>query len=586
MAFINNKWLDRAARQDRIDLVSTRIEKLLQLYKAGEATDYHIDMMLQDKAELKRLKRIHRAEEDVAYFAFAYLSDQENPTNEDNIIRNGDDGTPHQPLEELAPIHREFFNLCDFVDHEKPNAKLGIAAPRGHSKSGIFSNCFVLHQTVFRKRPYTIIISETDTLSKKLVSWANKQLKFNSLLREDFGELLHPQNTRNEKDNEDVFITSTNARVEASSAGKQLRGMRHGALRPSLIVLDDISSTNNEGTKEAREKLIDWMNAVVLPMGSKSTSIVFVGTMVSSTGALNHVLNRKDFIPSFHDAILAEPDYPELWEEYLQIYKRADNMTEPDDFYEDHREALESGCRVAWEWRWTYRELMHEKANGGTKNFNSEYRNRAYSEDEMFFDINAFAYYRYKTDEYGNRAIMFEGNEYKLSDMTISGSWDIAMGKAARGCFNSAVTVGRHEPSGYIFVLDEYSSREQPHLFIDRIVERVKRFRHHIFSVETINAQHEFYRQLSERLRVEGIYSTRVQDIKSHKSSKEQRIESLEPYTANKTLVFNENHKILLEQMQGYPNATDYVDAIDSLQMSVENVARAKRAVIEKPTWL
>ena len=563
-----------------------RIEKLYSLYKTGEATDYHIELLLRDKEELEKLIRVNRAEYDVAYFAFEYLSDERNPTNEDNIIRNGDDGTPHQPLEELAPIHREFFNLCDFVDHEKPNAKLGIAAPRGHSKSGIFSNCLVLHQTVFQKRPYTIIISETDSLSKKLVSWCNKQLKFNKRLREDFGEVLDPMNTRNEKDNEDVFITSTNIRVEASSAGKQLRGMRHGALRPSMVVLDDISSTNNEGTKEAREKLIEWMNSVVMPIGSKSTAIVFVGTMVSSTGALNHVLNRKDFIPSFHDAILEEPDYPELWEEYLQVYKRAPRMEEVDEFYEQYREQLEAGCKTAWEWRWTYRELMHEKANAGTKAFNSEYRNRAFSEDEAFFLPHNFAYYRYAINDYGERVVMYENEAYRLADMTISSAWDIAMGKSARGCFNSIVTVGRHEKSGYIFVLDEYSSKEQPHLFIDRIVDRVNQYRPHVLSVETINAQHEFYRQLSERLRVDGFYSTRVQDVKSHKSSKEQRIESLEPYTANKTLVFNENHKILLQQMEGYPQATDYVDAIDALQMAVENVARAKKTTVQKPEWL
>lgn len=586
MAFINGKFLKRQEREARIELMRQRIDKLYSIYQAGNATDYHIEMLLRDKEELKKLLRVHRAETDVAYFAFEYLSDQGNPDNEDNIIRNGDDGSPHQSLEDLAPIHREFFNLCDFVNEEKPSAKLGIAAPRGHSKSGIFSNCFVLHQTVFQKRPYTIIISETDTLSKKLISWANKQLKYNKKLREDFGELLDTQHMRNEKDNEYVFITSTNIRVEASSAGKQLRGMRHGALRPSLVVLDDISSTNNEGTKEAREKLIEWLNAVVMPIGSKSTAIVFVGTMVSSTGALHHVLNRKDFIPSFHDAILQEPDYPELWEEYLQIYKRSPSMEEVDAFYEQHREQLEAGCRTAWEWRWTYRELMHEKANAGTKAFNSEYRNRAFSEDEAFFLPHTFAYYRYATNEWGERVVMYQGDEYRLSDMTISGAWDIAMGKSARGCFNSIVTVGRHEATGYIFVLDEYSSKEQPHVFIDRIVERVRQYKHHTLSIETINAQHEFYRQLAERLRVEGIYSTRVNDVKSHKSSKEQRIESLEPYTANKTLVFNENHKILLSQMEGYPNATDYVDAIDALQMSVEHVARQRKVLAQKPDWL
>ncbi|SDZ04966.1 phage terminase large subunit [Thermoactinomyces sp. DSM 45892] len=585
MAYINGEWLNRQERDERIQLVTDRLRKLRDIYQNGQATDHHIDMMLDDKQELERLTRIHRAEYDTAYFAYEYLSDQDNPLNEDNIIRNGDDGTPHQPLTDLAPIHREFFDLCDYVDHTDPSARLAIAAPRGHSKSGMFSNCFPLHQIVYRKRPYILIISETDSLSKKLISWSNKQLKFNEKLRQDFGELLNIASTKNEKDNEEAFITSTNCLVEASSAGKQLRGKRHGAHRPSLVLIDDPSSINNEGTKEAREKLIEWFNSVVMPIGSKSTAFVLVGTMVTSTGLLSHTLKRKDFRKSFHDAIQKEPDFPELWDEYLQVYQRSEEMDEVDDFYDENRVRLESGVETAWGWRWNYRDLMHAKANMGTRSFNSEYRNRAFSEDEQFFKPDQFAYYRYKTNEFGERTVMFEGKEYRLGDMTISGAWDIAMGKTSRGCYNAFLTVGRHESSGYIFVLDEYSSKEQPHSFMETILQKIRQFNHHIVSVETINAQHEFYRQLMERARIEGLYSTRIQDVKSHKSSKEQRIESLEPYCSNRTLVFNDNHRTLLEQMEMYPQG-DYVDSIDALQLSVENVARERKKVVLKPYWL
>jgi hypothetical protein len=88
----------------------------------------------------------------------------------------------------------------------------------------MFSNAFPLHQVVFRRRKYVLIISETDSLSKKLIGWVNKQLKFNELLREDFGVLLHERNQQNEKDNEEAFITLSNTLIEASSSGKQLRG--------------------------------------------------------------------------------------------------------------------------------------------------------------------------------------------------------------------------------------------------------------------------------------------------------------------------------------------------------------------------
>lgn len=525
--------------------------------------------------------RIHRAEEDVAYFTYEYVSDGGNAENEDNIVRNAEDGAAHDPLDKIAPIHREFFDLCDYVDHTERNARLAIAAARGHSKSGMFSNAFPLHQLAYRKRRYVLVISETDGLAKKLIGWVNKQLKFNAKFRADFGVLLHERNTQNERDNEEAFITLSGALVEASSSGKQLRGKRHGSYRPDLVIVDDPSSQNNEGTKEAREKLVHWFNSVVVPIGTKSTAIILVGTMVSATGLLNHVLKRKDFKSSFHGAVISEPDNPKLWDEYLEIYGRSDSMAEVDAFYEANRTALEAGVELAWPWRWTYRALMHEKFNMGTRAYNSEFRNLAFSEDEQFFFPDTYGYYRFEYVD-GRRFIRYEDMRIPVDELTISGAWDIALGKNSRSCYNAVLTVGRYEKTGHIFVLDEYATKEQPHVYIDLIVEKIREWRHHVFSVETINAQHEFYRQLQEALRKAGISRTRINDVKSHKSSKEERIESLEPLCHNKTLIFNRSHTMLIDQMAQYPHG-DYVDSADALQLAVEHVARAKKTIRNKP---
>lgn len=584
MAWVDSRWLDRDERAERITVISERATKLKQLVQSGRATDYHIELLRDDIAELKRLSRIHRAENDVSYFTYEYLSDEGNPENEDNIVRHAEDGTKHDSLDEIAHIHREFFELCDHVDHVVRNARLAIAAARGHSKSGMFSNAFPLHQTVYRKRRYILVISETDTLSKKLIGWVNKQLKFNEKLREDFGPLLHEKNTMNEKDNEELFITSSNTLIEASSSGKQLRGKRHGSYRPDLVIVDDPSSQNNEGTKEAREKLIHWFNSVVVPIGTKSTAIVLVGTMVSATGLLHHVLKRKDFKSSFHGAVIQEPDNPKLWDRYCEVYARCEDISEADEFYEAHKAELEAGIVLAWPWRWAYRALMHEKVNMGTRAYNSEFRNLAFSEDEQYFLPDTYGYYRFEYD-HGRKYVVYEDIRIPVEDLTISGAWDIAQGKNSRSCYNAVLTVGRHEKTGHIFVLDEYASKEQPHVYIDLIVEKIKEWRHDIFSVETINAQHEFYRQLQEAMRKAGITRTRLNDIKSYKSSKDERIESLEPLLHNRTLVLNRAHTILNDQMAQYPFG-DYVDSLDALQQAVESVAKGKKRIRNKPSWI
>lgn len=224
---------------------------------------------------------------------------------------------------------------------------------------------------------------------------------------------------------------------------------------------------------------------------------------------------------------------------------------------------------------------MHEKFNMGTRAYNSEFRNLAFSEDEQFFFPENYGYYRY---EYvgGRRYIRYNDLSIPVEELTISGAWDIALGKNARSCYNAVVTVGRHEKTGHIFVLDVYATKEPAHVYIDLIVDKIRDWRHNIFSVETINAQHEFYRQLQEAPRKTGITRTRINDVKSYKSSKEERIESLEPLCHNKTLIFNEAHTILIDQMAQYPFG-DYVDVPDALQLAVEHVAKAKKVVRNKP---
>src|SRR5690606_13389554 len=116
LAWVGDRWLNRDERTERIELLTRRLRKFRELINAGKATEYHLETMRKDMDELKRLKRVHRAEFDVAYFAYEYFSDAWNPDNDDNIIANDDDGRPHDSFENIAPIHREFFDLCDYVD--------------------------------------------------------------------------------------------------------------------------------------------------------------------------------------------------------------------------------------------------------------------------------------------------------------------------------------------------------------------------------------------------------------------------------------------------------------------------------------
>src|SRR5690625_6287056 len=89
MANINGDWLDREARQNRIDLIEKTNAKLEKLRKLGTIRPSQIKTLVSNKRELIRLKRIHRAEHDVLYFGMEYFSEDGNADNPDNLIPAG-----------------------------------------------------------------------------------------------------------------------------------------------------------------------------------------------------------------------------------------------------------------------------------------------------------------------------------------------------------------------------------------------------------------------------------------------------------------------------------------------------------------
>lgn len=130
MAIVNGEWLQRDQRQQRIDLLSERLAKLAAAIKAGKASDYHIDTFRKDKAELFKLKRVHRAEVDMLYFFYEYFSEARNPGNPDNLVPTSRIDMPDAP-----DFHVKLSKILDAVSNRNRTARIAWAASRGHAKS-------------------------------------------------------------------------------------------------------------------------------------------------------------------------------------------------------------------------------------------------------------------------------------------------------------------------------------------------------------------------------------------------------------------------------------------------------------------
>ncbi len=586
------RFIEREERAELIDIYEKYIEKVKSDYQISdleELVDLDQDKaveILQIARELKRLKRVHRSEIDLAYFTWEYFSEAGNPDNKAGNL----DGFDLKSPDEFAEFHLEICDIMNHVSLVEKNAKICVAAPRGHAKSTYLSKSFPCHEVVFRNRKYIIAISETPNVSTKNLDWLKTQLKYNEKLRKDFGPLLHPKEQRNKQDNSTSFIawedTGESQKlltlVEAYSTGQAIRGANWNGYRPDLIVCDDLEDEDtNAATPEQREKLKNWFAGKVEYLGDpsgKKTAMVYMGTTVHPECLLMDILyNRPDFKTKIYRALINPPERQDLWAECESIYKDPElspkeRLELAKQFYEEHKEEMDKGAVVLWNKKSLW-DLMVAKWNN-SKKFNTELQNNPIDEESQLFNIDRdFHFYEpsQKNFKDGNYSIYF--------------GVDFAMGKKERGDYNALTVLAKHKRTGTKYVVESFIEKIHPDKFLDYIVDKTLYWQPDGIAADSNVAQEFLTFTLKERLKNVGYPSyTRVQEIKN-RTKKELRIEALKPEITNGEIQFSRRHVRLLEQFEGFPTAS-HDDGCDSLEMANSIARTGKAEVIDKPWFM
>jgi len=565
MANINGEWLDREARQARISLIEERIGKLEKLRKAGSLMSSQIQTLITDKKELVRLKRIHRAEHDVLYFGMEYFSEDGNANNPDNLVPAGVN------VDNAAKFHEQLTDMLDKVTRGEVNRHIAWACPRQHAKTAWLSNIFLIHQIVFRHKKYIVLFSETTDVAGDFITWGRYQLKLNNKLREDFGELLHVQPSRNESDNKYEFITSSKIKVEAKGLGTQTRGLRHGSTRPDLFILDDLESDESTSTAEQIEKAKAWFNDSMVPALAKGGTVIYLGTILCYGSLLHYVIEeRRDFESRKFAAIESFSERNDLWDEWREIY-REDNPDAPDNarrFFDENKAEMLRGTSILWEGYWSYYELIIIREESGTKSFNQEYQNNPTDEERQIFKPEHFTW--------------FDDEELASIKSTNYGAVDIAMGKE-KGDYSVIVSGAINSDTGTLYIYDAFMKRVHPDELINEVVKHTFENEYEGLAVEAQAAQEFIADTMEERLQARGYPAhTRVKQIKHHSGSRKAfRIESLLPDIQSGKIRFHQKFRNTpeLDQFEMYPMHAhdDFPDAVSMLTM----VAKTGRNVVQ-----
>jgi hypothetical protein len=193
-----------------------------------------------------------------------------------------------------ADFQKEIISIAE--DQNQKNAF--IVAFRGSAKSTLTTLALPLWSIVGKhKKKFIIIISQTQSQARLILANIRRELETNQLFIKDFGHLsTDPAN--NEWNSSTIVIGKSGTRISVYSTGESIRGIRHLATRPDLIIGDDLEDLASVKNKEIRDQTYSWFTGDVIPVGDPDTKMIVIGNLLHEDSLMMKLKNRTTNEPS------------------------------------------------------------------------------------------------------------------------------------------------------------------------------------------------------------------------------------------------------------------------------------------------
>ncbi len=463
--------------------------------------------------------------------------------------------------------------------HQRRGAHLAIAAPRGHAKSTVVTLAYVLWCLVCQKEPFVIVVSGTSDQAAKLLEHVKRQIETNALLRTDFPELAKADRIAPWR--RDSILLPNNHILMSYAAGQNLRGVRHGKDRPTLIIGDDLEDKLQVSSEDQRRKLADWFNSTLLKAGTPQTNVIVVGTVFHHDSLLANLLDparSPGWKPLRYQAVEKPSGRPDLWERWGAImrsqvqFQGATGVEAAEAFLAANRAAMLEGTQVLWPEQYDYTELMRTKLREGDSAFQAEFQNDPLDPEHCLFSRSSIVYWDDTHNTPEELLLSLKHGEGRNGGF-FYGACDPSLGgDLSRGDYSAIVILFKpfHSDTKYVIAAD--LARRTPDETIERILELARAYRLNNFGFESNQFQKLMVDNLRRRARELGV-AMPVTPIRN-RANKQQRIAALEAEISQGRIIFARRHLLLMEQVRSFPMGR-HDDGPDALEMAVHTIEHA-----------
>ena len=402
--------------------------------------------------------------------------------------------------------------------------QLNIIAPRGHAKSSIVAGVLPLYHLMFDKGPKVIVlVSRTQQHAVKLLGTIRDVLDYSKEFRHFFG--YWGQHNARKWANAEIELKDGSV-IICKGTGQQIRGIKHGNQRPTLLILDDPEDENNTKTAEAMETNLRWL-------------------LQSGVPSLDPMKGRV--------CVIGTPQHERCIVETLKDMKGWDNLTfQPD---------MEKGVSL-WPAVWPIEKLDQKKEELESINrisvFYREYLCQIVGDEENLFRQEHIKYYEgyIEKDEQGLSTLILANLNGKPVDerrpVNIFTGVDPAS-STKRGADYSVIFNIDIDETGNRFVLPYYRKRATPLDLADSIIDNFKLYKSSKTRIESVGYQEMLRQYIKEKSADMGLFIPGLEIKENPRTQKSYRLESLQPLFAKGGVYIQKTMQPLIDELLLYP---------------------------------
>ncbi len=464
-----------------------------------------------------------------------------------------------------APFHGEIAAALGEMRLRR-GARLALAAPRGSAKSTLIALEYVIYCICRHAEEYIVLVGHTADRAEEALQNVKREMETNELLLQDYPEVCRFKPAPRRWSQREI-IAKNGVRVLALGLGQSIRGTRHGAHRPTLVILDDVEGNELVQNEDSRYKNVDWLEKSILKAGDKLTNFILTGT-IHHYGSLLAQYTDPALAPGWdarvYRSVIDWSPAAKLWDEWSSIFcgrTAYNSQTGPSAalaFFTDRRAAMLEGTKVLWPDNWDYHRLMVMREQEGPSSFGSEMQNEPYNLRDCIFKIEDLHFW---DDKFRDEEALLKSIPHLMIDMAC----DPSLGKdTTRGDFSAILTGAWDYATKTLYVLDAHLERCTPDQLIEKIVSYYASRHAHKLAFEANNFQQILLDDLLKRGRERGV-AISSEPVKNTRD-KVLRIHALQPCLKTGQIQLRRAHRTLIDQLKYFPKGL-HDDGPDALEM-------------------